>query len=105
MIFLLFGLGIDDTFGNILSIILLHCFKSYCLLVLVSAFMDPEVRGLDTDKRIEEAMARAGASITITSITDIIAFLAGSNSEIPAIQDFCYYAAGRAYCLSYLNIT
>eukprot|EP00039_Didymoeca_costata_P017940 m.331449 g.331449 ORF g.331449 m.331449 type:complete len:920 (+) comp16731_c0_seq1:118-2877(+) len=87
VIFLLFGLGIDDTF------------------VLVSAFMDPEVRGLDTDKRIEEAMARAGASITITSITDIIAFLAGSNSEIPAIQDFCYYAAVGVTFDFFLQIT
>eukprot|EP00039_Didymoeca_costata_P028229 m.20397 g.20397 ORF g.20397 m.20397 type:complete len:898 (-) comp6840_c0_seq1:73-2766(-) len=74
-IFLLFGLGMDDTF------------------VLVSAFMDPDVRTLEHEERIEKALGRAGASITITSVTDLIAFLAGSNSEIPAIQVFCYYAA------------
>lgn len=75
LIFLLAGLGMDDTF------------------VLVSAFMDPDVRNRPTKERIEESLAKAGASITVTSVTDLIAFLAGSNSDVPAIQDFCYYAA------------
>eukprot|EP00039_Didymoeca_costata_P013273 m.199285 g.199285 ORF g.199285 m.199285 type:complete len:887 (+) comp15724_c0_seq4:152-2812(+) len=75
LIFLLFGLGMDDTF------------------VLVYAFTEPGMRAKKPEDRIKDALARAGASITVTSMTDIVAFLAGSNSDIPAITTFCYYAA------------
>ena len=48
---------------------------------------------VDMRERIIEAMIHAGPAITVTSVSDLIAFLAGSATEIPAIKVFCYYAA------------
>jgi hypothetical protein len=44
---------------------------------------------LEPRERVAEAMARAGASISVTSVTDLIAFLAGSYSSIPVVEAFC----------------
>ena len=61
--------------------------------MLVAAFQQPDVRSLPPKQRVQKAMSRAGTSITVTSVTDIVAFLAGSITDIPAIRDFCFYAA------------
>jgi len=73
--FLIVGLGFDDSF------------------VLVAAFQDPKIAKLETNERIKQALASAGASITVTTLTDLFAFLIGSITDVPAIQAFCYYAA------------
>ena len=38
-------------------------------------------------------MGTAGLSITVTSFTDIFAFLIGSTTTLPALRNFCFYAA------------
>jgi hypothetical protein len=48
-----------------------------------------QVMYLEPRERVAEAMARAGASISVTSVTDLIAFLAGSYSSIPVVEAFC----------------
>lgn len=45
------------------------------------------------EKRFAEALSEAGVAITITSITDVIAFSVGTWNPIPAIQMYCYYTA------------
>ena len=73
--------------------------------VLVSAFQQPDVIGLPPKQRVQKALSRAGTSITVTSLTDIVAFMAGSITDIPAIQAFCHFAAiGIAFDFS-LQIT
>jgi len=37
-------------------------------------------------------MAKVGASVTMTTVTDIVAFAISSSSDFPAIRYFCYYA-------------
>ena len=37
-------------------------------------------------------MKRAGVAITITSVTDMVAFGIGSLTEVPALKSFCTYA-------------
>ncbi|KAH8061930.1 hypothetical protein JL722_3887 [Aureococcus anophagefferens] len=44
-------------------------------------------------RRVERAMAAAGPSITVTSVTDFCAFVAGSFTAIPAISSFCAFCA------------
>lgn len=73
--FLLLGLAMDDTF------------------VIHAAYMAPDVQGLPAEERAAEALARAGTSITVTSMTDVFAFLAGSYTTIPSIRAFCQFAA------------
>jgi len=70
---LLLGIGMDDTF------------------VIVGALVrtdDGEPR-----ERVITAVKRAGASITVTSVTNIVAFAAGMSSSLPALRDFCIFAA------------
>lgn len=72
--FILIGIGVDDMF------------------VLINALESVPV-DLPVPERIAKAMAHAGVSVTITSITDIMAFLLGSSSKLPALSAFCVYAA------------
>lgn len=39
------------------------------------------------------SLARSGASITVTSATDLVAFAISSASSLPALSSFCAYAA------------
>lgn len=80
--FILLGIGVDDAF------------------VIVNAF-NRERRGggrsgesnSDLAKRGARALARAGASITVTSFTDLVAFAISSSSSLPALASFCAYAS------------
>ena len=45
-----------------------------------------------TEERISEALRKSGASVTITSLTDFIAFLIGLTSNFRSVQIFCVYA-------------
>lgn len=67
---LLLGLGIDDA------------------LVITEAFSDTLPRG-GVKSRIASAVARAGVSITVTSLTDVVAFATGLMSSLPALQGAC----------------
>ena len=44
-------------------------------------------------ERVAKAYTRCGLSITLTSATDVCAFLLGATSNLPAIHVFCMYAA------------
>jgi Niemann-Pick C1 protein len=79
--FILLGIGVDDAF------------------VIVNAF-NRERKGPRTTEdnemlrgRCARALARAGASITVTSATDLVAFGISSSSSLPALASFCAYAA------------
>ena len=54
---------------------------------------DEEETNNDITKRCGRALARAGASITVTSMTDLVAFGISSSSSLPALASFCAYAA------------
>ena len=45
------------------------------------------------EERIAKAIAKAGSSILVTSATDIIAFLAGMFTTLPALSAFCGFTA------------
>ncbi|KAK1747162.1 patched family protein [Skeletonema marinoi] len=80
--FVLLGIGVDDCF------------------VIANAF-DREREGVsrasedDTSliKRGARALSRAGASITVTSLTDLVAFAISSSSALPALASFCAFAS------------
>ncbi|XP_063708133.1 patched domain-containing protein 3-like [Culicoides brevitarsis] len=75
--FLLMGLGVDDIF------VMMACWR--------------KIQVTNADKSKEERfglmLQHAGASITVTSITDIVAFLVGGLTILPSLQSFCIYAA------------
>ena len=42
---------------------------------------------------MRQALKHSGPSITITSFTNALAFLGGTNSQLVAIQSFCIYSS------------
>jgi predicted RND superfamily exporter protein len=72
--FILVGIGVDDMF------------------VLVGA-LNRTPKHLDTTTRISLMMRDAGSSITMTSLTDMLAFALGTTTSFPALRYFCIYAA------------
>jgi Niemann-Pick C1 protein len=73
--FLLLGIGIDDMF------------------VIVRALeLVPESAG-SVPTRMKIAMRDCGGSITVTSVTDAIAFCVGATIRFPAMRAFCLHCA------------
>ena len=72
--FILIGIGIDDMF-------------------VIASQLDKLPASLGPNERIAQTMAHAGISITITSLTDILAFALGSTSSLPALSSFCVFAS------------
>jgi len=72
--FILIGIGVDDMF------------------VLAGA-LDRAPRHLDLEDRIAYMMKTAGTSITLTSVTDAVAFALGTTTSFPALKYFCIFAA------------
>nr|XP_045610893.1 protein patched homolog 2-like [Procambarus clarkii] len=75
--FLLLGLGIDDMF------------------VIMQAWnnLSPQEMKEGLSERVGCALKHAGVSITVTSVTDFVAFAVGSTTALPALRSFCLYAA------------
>lgn len=71
--FLLLGLGMDDAF------------------VIMGSYHATDI-DLPLEDRIGQTLARAGSSILVTSVTDMMAFVIGTYTELPALRDFAIYA-------------
>ncbi|XP_034247320.1 protein patched homolog 2-like isoform X2 [Thrips palmi] len=74
--FLLLGIGVDDMF------VILNCWNS----------LPNQDKILPIPQRMGVAMRHAGLSISITSVTDFVAFLIGSTTILPSLRSFCLYA-------------
>ncbi|CAG2245471.1 unnamed protein product [Mytilus edulis] len=86
MPFLLIGIGVDDMF-----LLLSGLAETYdCKNVL------------EPQDRIKKTMRSSGVGITITSLTDLIAFLVGATSSFKSVRNFCVYT-GIAVLFCYLN--
>lgn len=77
LFFIIMGLGVDDIF------------------VIMSSLraINSESKELKLSEKIGKTLEKAGASITITSLTDIIAFLVGGSTVLPSLKSFCIFAA------------
>ncbi|XP_055387683.1 patched domain-containing protein 3-like isoform X2 [Condylostylus longicornis] len=83
--FLLMGLGVDDMF------------------VLMACWRKIQYKDQAIEEKVGLMVKHAGASITVTSLTDIIAFVVGSTTVIPSLQSFCLYAAVGVF-MTYLYV-
>ncbi|CAH0560340.1 unnamed protein product [Brassicogethes aeneus] len=87
--FLLMGLGVDDMF------VILACWNE----------MDEKTRHLTIPERIGIMLKHAGVSITVTSITDVVAFIIGSSTILPCLQSFCIYAGFSVLMIYVFSMT
>ncbi|XP_066483700.1 patched domain-containing protein 3-like [Tiliqua scincoides] len=84
--FLILGVGVDDMF------------------ILVSCWQHTKVKDSVKD-RMAETYAEAAISVTITTLTDVLAFYIGTASAFPSVQSFCVYT-GTAFVFCYVyNLT
>ena len=72
--FLVVSIGIDDMF------------------IIVDEF-DRQSKSNIPMNRVAFALSKVGATITMTTVTDVIAFLVSATSTFPAIRYFCIYTA------------
>jgi len=85
-VFILLGVGVDNMF------------------IITDAFaLKPW--SMPDHERLASALADVGASISLTSLTDAIAFLVGSTIDLPAISYFCMVAAMGIVFIFALQIT
>ncbi|KAH0627544.1 hypothetical protein JD844_003355 [Phrynosoma platyrhinos] len=84
--FLILGVGIDDMF------------------IMVSCWQHTKVKD-SVKNRMADTYAEAAVSITITTLTDVLAFYIGIATSFPSVQSFCIYT-GTAFVFCYLyNLT
>ncbi|XP_033752141.1 patched domain-containing protein 3-like [Pecten maximus] len=83
MPFLILGIGIDDMF------------------ILLAGLADAPLNE-PIPKRVAATMRTSGVAITITSLTDILAFGIGASSVFLGVRNFCIYA-GIAVLFCYIN--
>ncbi|XP_067326443.1 patched domain-containing protein 3-like [Anolis sagrei] len=80
--FLILGVGIDDMF------------------ILVSCWQHTRVKD-SIRNRMADTYAEAAVSITITTLTDVLAFYIGIATSFQSVQSFCIYT-GTAFVFCYI---
>lgn len=81
--FLIIAIGVDDMF-------------------IMNACWYQTNRDLPTQERMALMMENAGVAVSITNITDILAFLIGCITDLPGIEVFCLYAfSAVTFCYLY----
>lgn len=96
--FILVGIGVDDAFVLVSGLDRASAQLTY----------EPEQRKTYKEiaqERIQQTMATVGPTVTATSLTNIIAFLLGSITAIPALRSFCIYAGICILCDYIMQVT
>ncbi|XP_056315234.1 patched domain-containing protein 3 [Danio aesculapii] len=84
--FLILGVGVDDMF------------------IMISSWQKTAV-DKDVEFRLGEAYKEAGVSITITTLTDVLAFYIGLLTPFRSVQSFCMYTSTALLFCYLFNIT
>lgn len=71
--FIMFGIGLDDAF------------------IITGEYARTD-RSKDPVERMDDTIKNVGLSVSLTTITSILAFGLGAISTIPAVYNLCYYA-------------
>ena len=74
----------------------------FFILLLFSA-LDELPKDLSGKDRLKKALGQVGGSITMTTLTDLVAFAISASSDFPAIKVFCFFAMA-AILMTYLLI-
>lgn len=77
--FLVIGIGLDDMF-------------------IIMDHLDRQERHLNVPMTVRKVMSSTGVTVTMTTLTDLVAFGVSSSSQFPSIAYFCTYAALTISC-------
>lgn len=83
--FLILGIGIDDVF------------------IIIDELDRLDYTNWDVLTTVKVVMSHSGATITMTTLTDLVAFAVSTSTQFPSIRYFCTYAA-LTITFSYLMI-
>jgi hypothetical protein len=72
-------------------------FKSNQNDLKINILKDPDDITLALADRFGLSMKHAGVAITITSVTDLMAFGIGASTVLPALRSFCLFAGSVDY--------
>lgn len=76
------GVGVDDMF-------------------IMIASWEQSASKTDTKSRLANTYSEAALSVTVTTITDVLAFFIGTWTAFPSVQSFCLYT-GTAFIFCYI---
>ncbi|XP_032847187.2 patched domain-containing protein 3 [Tyto alba] len=82
--FLILGVGVDDMF------IMIACWEQ-----------SSRKKGKSVKSLLAETYAEAALSVTITTLTDVLAFFIGTWTAFPSVRSFCLYT-GTAFVFCYI---
>ncbi|XP_078391710.1 patched domain-containing protein 3-like [Cetorhinus maximus] len=82
----LHGIGVDDMF------------------IMLSSWQKTDVED-DIEDRLGDTYAEAATSITITTLTDVLAFYTGCWTSFRSVQSFCVYTGTTVLLCFVLNVT
>ncbi|NXP06203.1 PTHD3 protein, partial [Thinocorus orbignyianus] len=83
--FLILGVGVDDMF------IMIACWEQ----------SSSKKEKSDAKSRLAETYGEAALSVTITTLTDVLAFFIGTWTTFPSVRSFCLYT-GTAFVFCYI---
>ena len=100
-------LGFQDTIVNLILPFLLLALGIDDMFVIMQAYnnLSDEEINQDLPTRIGHTMKNAGASILVTSVTDMVAFGIGALTTIPALRSFCIFASVGIATVFILQVT
>ncbi|XP_075443767.1 patched domain-containing protein 3-like [Ascaphus truei] len=87
--FLILGVGVDDMF------------------IMISCWQQTKVKST-LEERMADTYKEAAVSITITTLTDVLAFYIGIMTPFPSVQSFCIYTGTTLvfcyiYCITFFG--
>ena len=77
------------------------------MFVIIQAFkqLEPPKEKNELPDKIAKTLTNSGVSITVTSLTDLLAFVVGSTTTVPALKSFCFFCGLGIFVVYIYQIT